>query len=161
MQVDLRARLDVQSQVTHVADDAGYGLPISLLGVDAGSEPFAYRILIRPETPGRRFIDHYEPGPARHVLFGDESAFEQRYSHRPKIVVAGAAEIYFWPVSGLNGLAFYLRGGRDVVERAQRQSRDRADRDDFRERFEAGFKLAVKLGAPLRLTRSEDHTSEL
>src|SRR5262249_31478581 len=129
-------------------------LPFALLRIDADSEPLADRAFLsavseRPEAPGHRLVDHDEIRAARHVLFGDETAIEQRNTQCPKIIVAGAAEIYFGPMSPLTGLAFDLREGSHVAERAQRQSRDGAGRSDLRQRFQSRFKLAIELGSLL------------
>src|SRR5262249_38017452 len=154
MAIQFRTRLNIQSQMAHVADDPNDSDPGVLIGVRARAEAFAEWVFARPETCGHRLVDDRSRRLIRlAVLIAEAAAGCQRNAHRLKVIIAGATKIAVPLLAFGDGFALNGNGGRDVVVgRAEyRQAGDNSYRRYIRQRFESLFNLAVKLGALLRL----------
>ncbi len=133
--------------MTDVADDADDRQPRLRAG---HLDVLANRVLIGPEAPGHRLVDHRHARRRRSVVGGEATAAKDRDAHRVEVVVHRAPEL------DLGQLGLRNRAPLDLDQRghgraAQREPRGATDLQHAGQSLNAREEVAIERAAVVRV----------
>src|SRR5260370_1093141 len=91
----MRGWLAVPAVVTNILDESNDSQPIlmSTAGIRSFEPLSDDDVLAGPIVSGQRFVDQYDERSVRAVVSGEEPAFQQRYSHRLKVIAGNSGPV--------------------------------------------------------------------